>query len=117
MKLIKSISFLSLIVFAVSGCDQSKQNQYNERPVVKEKPKAESTKVVPDRVIAGSDSATTATLANYYAANLEEAKTEWHRCFEKGAANITEEERPRCVAAQNAWEMQPYKPKQRGDKK
>lgn len=49
----------------------------------------------------------------YYSQHLEEARETWRQCREAKATDLTDEVRARCIAAQSAWETQPYKPRDR----
>ena len=57
--------------------------------------------------------ATSREQLTYYSQNLDEARETWRQCRQAKASDLTEEVRARCVAAQSAWETQPYKPQGR----
>jgi hypothetical protein len=99
-----------LATLALTGCnrapDESKATEPSAGKIIRERQELPADTPRPD-------APTTRELLKYYSANLEEARTEWRRCYDKGIKNLTDEERPRCVAAQNAWHNQPYKPKSR----
>lgn len=96
----------------LAGCDRSPQkgNQTITPAEISEEPQAQPASAP------RSDAPTTRELLNYYSGNLKEARAVWHECLAKGLKNISESEKPRCVAAQNAWQNQPYKPSADGGK-
>jgi outer membrane murein-binding lipoprotein Lpp len=97
-----SVVAVAFIVAALSGCNKQEVNSSGAEaapnqsaPKQIEKPVA---KTAPD-------------LAAYYSANLKEARAELDKCLKLAEAAITPEIMEKCSAAQAAWEMQPYKPK------
>lgn len=104
MKRTKKISIigLGLVLAILAGCNkQEVQSSGAEAAPNQVKPKHEQKAV----------EAAAPDLAAYYARNLEEARTERHKCMKLTQAEITPEVEAKCSAAQVAWEMQPYKPK------
>lgn len=57
--------------------------------------------------------ATSRDQLSYYSQNLDEARETWRQCRQVKASDLTDEIRARCIAAQSAWETQPYKPQSR----
>lgn len=96
---------LAAILAGLAGCDQSPQ------PTAKPAPPPVISKDPQKQAKDNPDAPTTKELLAYYSANLKEAQAKWHECQAKGLQNVTEDEKPRCVAAGNAWHNQPYKPK------
>jgi hypothetical protein len=103
--LLKAFSLAALLI-GLTGCDKSPETTPAQRPA-----SAPIQKDPQKRPAASPDAPTTKELLDYYSAHLEEAKTKWHECQAKGLQNVNDDEKPRCVAAGNAWHNQPYKPK------
>ena len=110
---LKTLIAVVCVAFGLAGCDQSQQQTKKQTP-----PPAKIIKERQAQPASGpkADAPTTKELLAYYSANLKEARTVWHQCLAKGLENVTDEEKPRCVAAQNAWQNQPYKPNAGGTK-
>lgn len=101
MKHLKQIALLggALVLAGLAGC--SKTPDTTPAPV----PTPQMTREAPP--------ATSREQLAYYSQHLEEAKETWHQCQQVKASDITDEIRARCVAAQSAWETQPYKARDR----
>lgn len=109
---LKTLIAVVCVAAGLAGCDRTP-----EQP--KPAPAPAKISKIPQAQPASeprADAPTTKELLAYYSAHLKEAQTVWHECLAKGLKNISEEEKPRCVAAQNAWQNQPYKPKTGGTK-
>lgn len=93
---------VSLCLVYLSGCDRApREINNNVRPPVISN---ESQRMSVDN----NESPTSKELLDYYRNNLKEAKEKWDAC-KKDLKSVSEEEKPRCVAASNAWHNQPYK--------
>lgn len=97
------------LILGLAGCSKPNQgggSHYTIAPAAtapaENAPKAGA--VQPD------DAPTTKELLAYYDAHLSEAKQKWAQCQAAGMAKMTTADRQACVAAQNAWYTQPYKP-------
>ena len=109
---LKTVIALFVAVAALAGCGQA-PDQTKEAPRT-----AKITKDPQSQPVSAprADAPTTKELLTYYNANLKDAQAEWHKCLAKGLQNVSDEDKPRCVAAQNAWQNQPYKPNNGGSK-
>lgn len=101
MSIIKVFLLAGIISF-LSGCDKSPQPDLKvPKPAVvyKDPQKMEGV---------NSEAPTTKELLKYYSEHLKEAKEHWDKC-KINLDKVSESEKPRCVAAGNAWHNQPYK--------
>lgn len=109
---LKTLIAVVCVAAGLAGCDQAPQ-QTKQAPTpakISKEPQVQPASAP------RADAPTTKELLAYYSANLKEAQTVWHECLAKGLKNVSEDEKPRCVAAQNAWQNQPYKPNAGGTK-
>lgn len=103
---LKTLIVVVCVVFGLAACDQS-PSQIKQTPVPSKIIKERQAQLTTGQK---ADAPTTKELLDYYSANLKEAKLMWQQCLTHGLENVTDEEKPLCVAAENAWQNQPYKP-------
>lgn len=110
---LKTVFAVALIAAGLAGCDQAPQEtkQAHTPAKITKEPQAQPASAP------RGDAPTTKELLAYYSAHLKEAQTVWHECQAKGLQNVSEDDKPRCVAAGNAWHNQPYKPNTTGGTK
>lgn len=90
-----TVAAVALVLAALAGCSKAPEQApppVATPPAVKQEPPATSREQLA-----------------YYSQHLDEARETWRQCREAKATDLTDEIRARCVAAQSAWEMQPYK--------
>ena len=101
---INSFLAVAFISSFLAGCDKSPEKVDALAPAIIHK---EAQRLGVDN----PDAPTTKELMEYYNSNIKEAHKVWKECIEKGLDKIPAERKSVCVAAGNAWQSQPYKPR------